>query len=41
MTQTRDRGRANLKDSVVKSSTNVDEVSHRGKGTRGRGRGRG
>ena len=41
VTQTRYRGRAKLKDSVVESSTNVDKVSNRGKGTRGRGRGRG
>ena len=39
-TQTRDRGRATIKDSVVKRSSNVDKVSHRGKETRGRGRGR-
>ena len=34
-TQTRDRGRATIKDSVVKKSSNV---SQRGKETRGRGR---
>ena len=39
VTQTRYRGRAKLRDSVVESSTNVDKVSYRGKGTRGRGRG--
>ena len=38
VTQTRSKGRAKLRDTVVESSTDVNKVSYRGKGTRGRGR---
>ena len=40
VTETRSKGRAKLRDTVVESSTDVNKVSYRGKGTRGRGRGR-
>ena len=39
VTQTRVKGRAKLRDTVVESSTDVDKVSYRGEGTRGKGRG--